>query len=103
MGLWYLAPYIGVGEGMANEEPALEEYWEALRGPQMTPERAGMVSQEEIDRARIDRAIIARSDHLRASIYYRQPEQEEEPSEEEIRQAILNRAPYMAEWVTADD
>jgi hypothetical protein len=96
---------------MANEEPALEEYWEALRGPkpkapkkkrrqkkleiQMTPERAGIVSQEERDRA-----IIARSDHLRASNYYRRrPDQEEESSEEELRQAVLNRAPHLVEWV----
>ena len=78
-----------------SDEDSLEEYWADLR--RKPPEKP---QPRKKTREELDKAIIARAEHLFHSDYYRrQPEQEEEPSEEELRQAVLDRAPHLAEWV----
>lgn len=83
------------------EDPELEEYWGDLRRRPPKPEKK---SPRKKTREELDEAIVARSDHLRAywNNKFLTPSEEESErirEQEELRQAVLDRAPYMDEWV----
>ena len=92
---------------MANEEPSLEEdsleeYWEMLRPKFLPPKKkirsSALSKSSAMTREELDEAILARSAHLRNSPYY-QRRMAEDREAEELRQAVLDRAPHMEEWV----